>query len=101
MKRNRHGEDRLPVLDRNHAPGGEALAVANAIDLVDDGYLRVTAEQKVGVQRMRRTAGGIDGATGGDQRLADHLPAEDTLPTHLRRAAAKQIHFQLLEIENA
>jgi hypothetical protein len=49
---------------------------------------------------MGRPAGGIDGATSRDQRLADHLPTEYALPAHLRRAAAKQVHFQLLEVEN-
>ena len=42
----------------------------------------------------------IDGAAGGDQRLADHLAAEHPLPARLRRAAAKQIQFERLEIEN-
>ena len=36
----------------------------------------------------------------GDQRLADHLPAEHALPARLRRAAPKQVHFERLEIED-
>src|ERR1043166_3276245 len=42
----------------------------------------------------------LDGARSGDQRLPDDLPAEHALPAVLRRTAAKQIHFELLEIEH-
>ncbi len=49
---------------------------------------------------MRRPARHVDGAAGRDQRLADHLPAEDALPAGLRRAAAKQVHLELLEVED-
>src|SRR5262249_16384979 len=54
VERHRHGEDRLPVLDRDHAPGGEALAVADAVDLVDDRHLGIAGEQEIGVQRVWR-----------------------------------------------
>ena len=47
---------------------------------------------------QRREA--FDGAHGGDQRLPDHLPTEHALPAVLRRAAAKQIHLKLLEVEH-
>ena len=50
------------------------------------------------MQRMRRAA--FDGAAGRDQRLPDHLSAEHALPAILRRAAAKQIHFELLDVEH-
>ena len=53
------------------------------------------------MQRMRRPFGKVvDRAAGGDQRLADHLAAEHPLPALLRRAAAKQIHLDRLEIED-
>ena len=100
MERRRHGEDRLAVLDRHHAAGGEALAVADAVDLVDDRHFGIAAEQEIGVQRMRRPAGDVDGAAGGDQRLPDHLSAEYALPADLRRAAAKQVQLELLEVED-
>ena len=38
-------------------------------------------------------------ARGGDQRLADHLPAEHPLPADLRAFPAKQTGFQPLDIE--
>ena len=42
----------------------------------------------------------VDRAIGGDQRLADHLPAEHALPADLRAHAAKQIHLERLDVEN-
>ena len=76
------------MLDRHHAARREALAVPDPIHLVDDRHLGVAAYQEIGVQRMRRAA--FHGASGGDQRLPDHLPAEHALPTVLRRAAANK-----------
>ena len=88
----------MAMLDRHHAAGGEALAVANAVDLVDDRHLGIAGQQEVGVHRMRRSA--VDRPGGGDQRLADHLPAEHTLPADLRAAAAKQVDLERLKIED-
>jgi hypothetical protein len=85
------------VLDRDHAPGREALAVADAVDLVDDRHLGIAAEQEIGVQRMRLAV--LHGAAGRDQRLADHLAAEHPLPAVLGRAPAEQVHLERLEIE--
>ena len=91
----------MPVLDRDHAPRGEALAVADAIDFVDDRHLGIAAEQEISVQRMRRTNRHVfDRAAGGDQRLADDLAAEHALPARLRRPAAEQIQFERFEIED-
>ena len=42
---------------------------------------------------------GIDGALGGDQRLADHLATEDPLPGDLGAATTIQIVFELFEVE--
>jgi hypothetical protein len=79
----------VPVLDRDDAAGGETLAVADAVDLVDDRHLRIAAEQKIGVQRMGMAA--VHRSAGGDKGLPDHLTAEHTLPPRLRAAAAKQV----------
>jgi hypothetical protein len=101
MERHRHGKDGVAVLDRHHAPRGKAAAVADAVDLVDDRHLGIAAEQKIRVQRMRRARRDVlDGAAGGDQRLADHLAAEHALPAVLRRAAAEQIELERLQVEN-
>jgi len=89
------------MLDRDHPAGGEALAIADAIDLVDDRHLGVAGEQEIRVQRMGRPAGHVDGAAGRHQRLADHLSTEHALPPHLRRAAAKQVHLERFEVEDS
>ena len=39
-------------------------------------------------------------AAGRDQSLTDHLPAEHALPSDLRRAPAKQVHFERFEVED-
>ena len=101
MKRDAHGKDRLAVLARQDPAGGEALAVADAVDVVDDRNLGVAAEQEVGVQRVRRPLGDIlDGAAGGNQRLADHLAAEYALPADLGAAPAEQVEIERFEIED-
>ena len=98
VERHHQGEDRLPVLDREHAARREALAVADAIHLVDDRHSRVAADQEIRMHRMRRAA--LDGAAGRDQRLSDHLAAEHALPAVLGAAPAKEIHLELLEVEH-
>ena len=87
----------MPVLAGGDAAGGEALAVPDAVDIVDDGYLGIARQQEIGVHRMRRPA--FHRAHGGDQCLSDHLPAEHPLPPGLRREAAEQVDLQRLEIE--
>ena len=89
----------MAVLARGDAPRGEALAVADAVDVVDDRHLGIARQQEIGVHRMRRPAG-LDRAHRGDQRLADHLAAEHALPAGLRRAAAEQVHLERFEIED-
>ncbi len=99
VERGAHHEHGRAVLDRRHAPCREAAAVAHALDVVDDGVGGVAAEQKVGVQRMDG-ARRVDRAHGGDQRLAEHLPAVDALPAVSRAHAAIEVLLELLEIEN-
>ena len=42
----------------------------------------------------------LDGARRGNQRLADHLSAEDALPADLRAASAEEVVFERLEVEH-
>jgi hypothetical protein len=91
-------EDRLAVLDGHHASGGEALAVADAVDLVQDGRGRVAGPQEVGVQRMHQPVA-LDGAGGGHQRLARYLATEHPLAVLVGRAPAEQVHLDHLEVE--
>ena len=90
----------MAVLNRDDTPSGKALAVADAVDLIDDWDFGVAWEQKIGVQRVRRGLVRVfDSAAGGDQRLTDHLAAENTLPARLGRASAKQIDFERFKIK--
>ena len=98
LKRGREVEDRLAVLDGDHASGREARAVADAIDLVDDGLGDVARPQKIGVERvdlpLRR-----DGLHRGGERLTEDLSAEDRAPAEIPALAAKEVLFDLFEGE--
>src|SRR3954447_17992781 len=98
VERDREHEDLLTVLDRDDAPRGEALAVAAAVDLVNDRHLGIAADEEIRVQRMWRAA--LHGADRRDQRLPDHLSAEHALPAILWAPPAKQVHLDLLEVEH-
>ncbi len=90
-------EDLFAMLNGRDAAGGEALAVARAIHLVEDRHRRIARTDEVGVQRVADA--GVDGAVGGDQRLRDHLAAEDTLHAVVWRLAAKKVHLDPFDVE--
>ena len=92
-----HDEDRLAALAGDDPAGGEAAAVADALDLEQDRLARIAGQQEIGVQRMGRAA--VDRALRGDERLGEHLPAKDPLPAVLRRMADEAIFACRLEIE--
>jgi hypothetical protein len=98
LERGRQGKNGLAVLDGEHAPGAEAFAVAQALDLVDNGRLHVAGAQEIGVQGVSRPLGG-HGALGGNQRLPDHLSAKDAEAAQVRTRTAKQIVFQHFQIQ--
>src|SRR3954447_5245467 len=50
------------------------------------------------MERMRQPA--LHGAAGRHHCLADHLATEYPLPARLRAVAAKQVHLELLEVED-
>ena len=79
-------EDRLAVLDRDDAPRGEAAAVADPIDLVEDRHQRVTRPEEVGVQRVHEPVAVVDRAGRGHQRLTGDLAAEHPLALLVGRA---------------
>ena len=88
------------MLDGDHATSGEAPSVARTIHLIQNRNLGIAGAQKIGVKRMadpRR----LDGADGSRQRLAQHLAAKDALMPRLGAEAAKNILFDLLQIEEA
>jgi hypothetical protein len=74
LERGRHFKNDALLLARHHVAGGEAAAVAHAVDAVLDGRV-LAGQQEVGVHRMHRALGAHREA-GGHQRLAEHLAAE-------------------------
>src|SRR5882757_10291741 len=98
MKRHHDREDRVAVLDRGDPPGRIALAVTQALDLVDDRDFGIAGQDEIAMQRMRQPA--FDGAAGRYHRLSDHLAAEYPLPGRFRAVAAKQVHLDRFEIED-
>ena len=92
-------EDLPAVLDRDHPPGGEAAAVAGAVDLVDHRDRGVAGMDEVGVQRVAGHA--LDRLVGRAQRLGDHVAAVDAhvVLVRLGHPAAEQVHLQTLDVE--
>ena len=75
LETGRQIENLLAVLDGRHAPGGEGLAVARPLDLIEHRRLGIARADEIAVQGV---AGQVrHGLVGGDQRLADHLAAEN------------------------
>ena len=65
VERDRRAEDRDAILFGHHAARGEALAVADRIDLVDDLLAGVARPEKISVQAMRHAQRIVHGADGG------------------------------------
>src|SRR5215470_17914614 len=96
-----HRKNRLTVLNRHHASGGEAASIPDPVDFVDDRHLGIASEQKISMKGMRRSVRKpVNRAAGGNQRLANHLAAKNALPADLRRTASKQIDLDRLEIKD-
>jgi len=87
------------VLDRDHPAGGEAAAVAGAVDLVDHRDRRVAGMDEIGVQRVAGHA--LDRLVGRAQRLRDDVAAvdADVVLVGLGDLAAEQVHLQALDVE--
>ena len=98
LERRGHGEDGVPALHGHDPPRGEALAVADAVDLVDDGLARVARAQEVAVHR-------VDGPIVRDrllrrrERLAEDLTAEDVAPPEVLALSAEEVLLDAFEPE--
>ena len=90
-------EDGPPVLDGDHAAGGERAPVADPVHLVEDGHGRVAGPEEVGVQRVHLAV--FDGAPGGHERLAGHLAAEDALAVLVGLDATEDVDLDRLEVQ--
>ncbi len=91
-------KDLLAVLNCRDPPAGETLAVAAAIDEIDDGRLEVAALEKVRVQRMHRTTF-IDRPIGRLQSLPEHLAAKYLRAADIATLAPKTDDLEPLKIE--
>ena len=100
LKGRGHGEDRVTMLDRDDAAGDKTLAVADAVDLVDDRNRGIAGPQKIGVQRMRFSIR-LDSAARRDEGLAQNLAAENALPADIRAATAEKVVLERLQVEDA
>ena len=85
------------MLNGNYPPGGKTPTVPIPLNLVDNRYFRVAWAHEIAMHGM--DAAIFYGADGGNERLANHLTAEDTLPTNLRAAAAIEVLLKGLEVE--
>ena len=90
-------KNRLFVLDRGDASGGETRTITNSVDLIDDCRFLVAGPQEVSVQGMHGM--GWHGARCSHQRLAQHLATKDGGAADIVAAAAKQVDFELLELQ--
>ena len=92
-------ENLLSVLDGDHPPTGETVAIATAIHLIDNRGVDITAAQKIAVQGMTGTR--LHGQRRGHQGLTQHLPTEDLRITDVTTFAAKQVELEPLERQQA
>ena len=90
-------EDGPPVLNGHDPPGREGPAVADAVDLVEDGHGRVARSQEVRVQRVHPPV--LDRAPRRHQRLPGHLTAEDPLALLVGLGAPEDVDLNGLEVE--
>ena len=93
-------EDGLAVLHCHHAAGGERFPVSDSVHDIENRDLHVARAQEVRVQRMRPSSRG-DRARGCHQGLRGHLPAEDAKSLLVGVVAAKDVHLELLDVEEA
>ena len=78
---------------------GEAAAVADPVDLVEDRHQRIAGTQEVGVQRVDLPAGVVDRARGGHQGLTCDLSTEHALAALVGRPAAEDVDLDGFQIE--
>lgn len=94
----RHVEDGPPVLDGHDAAGGKAVAVTQAVDLVDDGCTHVPRRNKIAVHRVGRAII-VDRALGGHERLGERLPPVHTARPDVDAAAPEDVVLDVFGVE--
>ncbi len=90
-------EDGPAVLDGDDTAGREGTAVADAVDLIEDGRRRVAWAQEVRVQGM--DAAQLDRPPGGHEGLGGDLAAEDAKSRLVEVLAPEDVHLDRLEVQ--
>jgi predicted esterase len=86
------------MLNGDNAPGGETLAVTDAIHLENDRVLQIAWSQKIGMQGMYMTV--FRHGTGGtEQGLSQHLTAVHAHPAFIFVRAAIEVFIQCFQLE--
>ncbi len=98
LKRGRQVENRPALLNGHDPAGGEALAVADAIDVVDDRPADIPRPEKIGMQAVGRALR-RHGLVGGRQRLPQYLSAVDVAEAEILALAAKDVLLDLLQLQ--
>ena len=99
LERGGQVEDGPPVLDGRHQPGGERLAVPDAVDLVEDGDGGVPGPQEVGVERVHPPE--LHRAARCHEGLGGHLAAEHLLALLGGLDAPEDVDLDRFEVEQA
>ena len=92
-----HVVDRSTVLNGDHASSREALAIANAVNFIENGHLGIAGAQKVGVERVHSTL--VDGPSGGHEGLRGNLATEYPLAFFVGLGTTKDVDFNSFEVE--
>ena len=83
MKAGLQVKNGLTVLNGDDAASREALAIADAVDVVQNGRSGVAWTQEIGMQRVHSAITVVDSAGGGHEGLTGHLSTENALAIFL------------------
>ena len=75
LKRRRHVQDLLAVLNRNHPSCGETAAITGALDAVDHRDFRIPRADEISMQRMAEPTFNRPVSCG--KRLGDNMAAKN------------------------
>ena len=83
MKAGLQVKDGLAMLNGHDAASREALAIADAVDVIQNGRSGVAWTQEIGMQRVHSAITVVDGAGGGHEGLTGYLSTENALAIFL------------------
>lgn len=87
------------MLNGDDASHGKTTTITSSINLVDDRCIHIATPQKIRVQGVRGPP--LYGPLRGRQRLTEYLPAEHLRTANIATVAAKNIVFDLLQLEES